>query len=295
MAVRRKSNWYIYFIAFGITLAFAAMVVFAFRWYLFPSEPQNAGLDESGGLAEDFVPDSSFNFSVMAMLSDGAGDAPGLFVMISYEAVSGRITFIPVPAGISLSSEGMTLADIYSVHGGESVIASVERQTGVKCSSYVMFDRSSFIDLASSYGNATVNVPRTIIIPDGAEAETINAGSTLFTAEMLYRYIMLANFDEGESYRFNIVGDILSAMINQNISSTDSTLLDTYAGKVINAPDTDITAEKYSAKKAALLNTIRYVGSPAEYYVPYGEYTDNGGFSISSNSVITIKQKAGVE
>lgn len=295
MAVRRKSNWYIYFIAFGVTLAFAAMAIFAFRWYLFPEETQSAGLNASGELAEDFVPDSSYSFSVMVMISENAVDAPELFIVTEYDAVDNRVTFVPIPSGISVSTDGRTLPNVYSAQGGTGVINEVSNHIGIKCSSYVKLDRKSFIDFASAYGNVKINVPKTIIIADGAEAETINAGEVLFTAEMLYRYIMLADFEEGESYRFNMIGNILSEMVNQNISSTDSSLLDTYARLLMNAPDTDITAEKYSSRKAALLNTIMYESSPAEYYVPYGQYTDNGGFDISENSVITIKQKAGVE
>lgn len=295
MAVRRKSNWYIYFIAFGVTLAFAAMAIFAFRWYLFPEETQSAGLNASGELAEDFVPDSSYSFSVMVMISENAVDAPELFIVTEYDAVDNRVTFVPIPSGISVSTDGRTLPNVYSAQGGTGVINEVGDHIGIKCSSYVKLDRKSFIDFASAYGNVRINVPKTIIIADGAEAETINAGEVLFTAEMLYRYIMLADFEEGESYRFNMIGNILSEMVNQNISSTDSSLLDTYARILMNAPDTDITAEKYSSRKAALLNTIMYESSPAEYYVPYGQYTDNGGFDISENSVITIKQKAGVE
>ncbi len=295
MAVRRKSNWYIYFIAFGVTLAFAAMAIFAFRWYLFPEETQSAGLNASGELAEDFVPDSSYSFSVMVMISENAVDAPELFIVTEYDAVDNRVTFVPIPPGISVSTDGRTLPNVYSAQGGTGVINEVSNHIGIKCSSYVKLDRKSFIDFASAYGNVKINVPKTIIIADGAEAETINAGEVLFTAEMLYRYIMLADFEEGESYRFNMIGNILSEMVNQNISSTDSSLLDTYARLLMNAPDTDITAEKYSSRKAALLNTIMYESSPAEYYVPYGQYTDNGGFDISENSVITIKQKAGVE
>ena len=295
MYVRRKSNWYIYFIAFGVTLAFAAMAIFAFRWYLFPEETQSAGLNASGELAEDFVPDSSYSFSVMVMISENAVDAPELFIVTEYDAVDNRVTFVPIPPGISVSTDGRTLPNVYSAQGGTGVINEVSNHIGIKCSSYVKLDRKSFIDFASAYGNVKINVPKTIIIADGAEAETINAGEVLFTAEMLYRYIMLADFEEGESYRFNMIGNILSEMVNQNISSTDSSLLDTYARLLMNAPDTDITAEKYSSRKAALLNTIMYESSPAEYYVPYGQYTDNGGFDISENSVITIKQKAGVE
>ena len=295
MSVRRKSNWYIYFIAFAITLAFAAMAIFAFRWYLFPTEKTNVGLDESGGLAEDFIPDSSYNFGVMAMISESASDAPGLFVMITYDAVNNRVTFIPIPPGISRSSDGTDLPGIYSAQGGAGVIGAVAKHTGITCSSYVKLDRKSFISFATAFGNVETDVPKTIIIPDGAEAETINSGRVLFTSEMLYRYIMLADFEEGESYRFNMIGNILSEMVNQNIPAADSSLLDTYARMLINAPDTDLTAEKYAAHKAAFLNTIMYESSPAEYYIPYGQYSDDGGFEISENSVITIKQKAGVE
>ena len=61
---------------------------------------------------------------------------------------------------------------------------------------------------------------------------------------------------------------------------------------MIDAQDSSITEEDYTAHKAALLNTIIYGSSPAEYYVPYGDYED-GGFKISDNSIITIKQKTG--
>ncbi len=145
----------------------------------------------------------------------------------------------------------------------------------------------------TSYGNVRYNVPKTMIIKDGTQAETLNAGEQLFTSDMVYRYIMLAEFEDGESYRFNIIGEILSETVNQCYSNTDSSLLDTYANLLMNAPESNITEDKYNTKKAALLNTTIYGVSPAEYYVPYGEYTDDGGFDIADNSVITIKQKAG--
>ena len=44
-----------------------------------------------------------------------------------------------------------------------------------------------------------------------------------------------------------------------------------------------------------MLNTAQYGINPAEYYVPYGEYGDYGSFTISENSVVTIRQKSGQE
>ena len=110
---------------------------------------------------------------------------------------------------------------------------------------------------------------------------------------MLYKYIMFADFDEGESYRFNMIGSILIELVNQNISYIDSSLLDVYAANILENSETDLTEERYKHSKAAMLNTIRYGINPAEYYVPYGEYGDDGSFIISDNSLVTIRQKAG--
>lgn len=71
MAVRRKSNWYIYLIAFCITLAMIIMAIFSFRDFLFPKS-QETGLSTDGTLSDDFVPDHSMDLSVMTMISDGS-------------------------------------------------------------------------------------------------------------------------------------------------------------------------------------------------------------------------------
>ncbi len=56
MAVRRKSNWYIYLLAFVVTTAFVIMVIFTFRWYLFPERTREVGLNSAGELSESFTP-----------------------------------------------------------------------------------------------------------------------------------------------------------------------------------------------------------------------------------------------
>ena len=292
MAVRRKSNWYIYLLAFVITTAFVIMVIFTFRWYLFPERTKEVGLNSAGELSESFTPTAEHNFNILAMLSKSAADSPELYIIAAYDAVDSRISFIPIPTGISVSAEGRSLPNIYAAQGGAGAVSAIESVIGIKLDGYVAFTRESFVDFLLIYGNVRYNVPKTVIVPDGIEADTFNAGSQLFSAESCYRYIMLADFEEGESYRFNIIGDVLSTLVNQNYSYADSSLLDIYARHFIDAEDSSITEEGYTAHKAALLNTILYGSSPAEYYVPYGEYAD-GGFNISENSIITIKQKTG--
>ncbi len=291
MAVRRKSNWYIYLIAFCITLAMIIMAIFSFRDFLFPKS-QETGLSADGTLSEDFVPDHSMDLSVMTMISDGSADMPSLFIAVTYNAVENRLLFIPVTNGISLTSTGRTLPNVYAAQGGKGVASAVSEALGIKFDGYVKFDRAALTGLITTYGNVEYDVAKTLLITDGTEVTAINSGDQMFTAEMVYRYIMFADFDEGESYRFNMIGSLLIELVNQNVSYIDSSLLNAYAECILNA-ETDLTSDQLAAHKAALLNTVKYGINPADYYVPYGEYGDDGSFAISDNSVTTIQQKSG--
>ncbi len=297
MAVRRKSNWYIYLISFAIALAFAAAAILAFQWYLFPEETTPTGVDKYGELTDDFRPTKEHNFNGLFMLSDDKGDMPELFILITYDAVDNRLTYIPLPSSISMSTEGRTLSNVYAAQGGVKAIEVLEESIGVTCDFYLNMDRQGFITMLSSFGNLEYEVPKSMIIVDGEAQQTFNAGKQRLDAESIFRLLMLADFGEGESFRFNCIGEIMTGLINQNYRVLDgnSQIMDSFFYHIVDSSETNLTDELYRSRKAALLNTAAYGVSPAEYYVPYGEYADDGSFVIAENSIRTIKQKAGLE
>lgn len=294
MSVKRKSNWYIYFTAFGVTLAFVIVAVIAFRWYLFPDRETPTGVDSNGELAQNYHPTEKDNFNVMFMLSKGVSSNPELFMLIEYNAVENRITLIPLSEGITVKTHGKTLPNIYASAGGQGIVDAVKDLIGVKCESYALFDERIFTSLVQSFGNVKYNVPKTIIISDNFNAETINAGEKLFSANTLFMYIMQADFEQGELYRFNIIGDILSELINQNFRDLDSSRLNYFFSAIYDSCETNASQKEFTSHLASFLYMVDYGVSPAEYYIPYGEYTADGGFDIADNSIITIKQKAGL-
>lgn len=295
MYVRRKSNWYIYFIAFGITLAFVIVAIFAFKWYLFPSNTQSTGIDKvTGELTDDFIPTAEHSFNLLGMVSEGVNDSPELFYMAEFNAPENRLTFVLLPGGISVGKEGRTLPNVYAAQGGMAVIDAVENATGVRCNGFVKMDRLNFEVLLNSFGNVEYDLQKTVIIKENNEISTFNSGRHLLTADEVYQLIIKANYDEGEAYRFKIAGEIFSELINQNYYYIDSGLLDFYFNTIKNNSESNLTDEVYTQHKAALLNTVQHGVSPAEFYIPYGEYSDDGGFKISENSIISIKQKAGL-
>ncbi len=297
MAVRRKSNWYIYLIAFTIALTFAIAAILAFQWYLFPEETTPTGVNKNGELTDDFRPTKEHNFSGLFMLSDDKGGLPELFILITYNAVDNRLTYIPFPASISMAADGRTLSNVYAAQGGEKAIEVLEKAIGVKCDFYINMNRTSFITMVSSFGNLEYEVPKSMIIIDGEVQQNINAGKQRLDAESVFRLIMLADFGEGESFRFNCIGEMMTGLINQNYRVLDgnSQVMDSFFNLILNGSETDLTDELYRSRKAAMLNTAAYGVSPAEYYVPYGEYAGDGSFVIAENSIKTIKQKAGLE
>lgn len=294
MTVHRKSNWYVYLLAFGITAAFVVMAIFAFKWYLFPENTQEVGANTNTD-PDVFRPTDQHNFNIITMLSDSSTDAPDLFVLVSYNAVDSRLVFTPLPSGISVGQEERTLPNIYAAQGGEGVVSAVKNAVGVSCDCYIKMDRTSFCDLVSAFGNVEYSVRKTIMVRDGSEMETFNAGSRLITGESIFRLMMIADFEEGESFRFNCVGELMSELINQNFRDVDTSLMDTYYQMIMDNAETNLTEVLYRSRKLALLNTIEYGSNPGEFYIPYGEYTDDGGFKISENSIISIRQRAGLE
>lgn len=292
MSVRRKSNWYIYFIAFGIALTFAIVAIFTFKWYLFPEDSSKTGIATS--LDEDFKPTAADSFNIMTMLSDGVSDSPELFIVIEYDAVEKRVAFVMLPNGISIPTEGRSLPNVYVAQGASKIISVIESIVGVHCDSYIKLDRHGFIDLITVFGNVNYEVLKSLIIRDSGEVETLNIGTHRLDAESMFRLAMLARYDEGESYRFNCIGQMFADLINQNFRNVDESLLDSYFNIIMEKGDTDLTEQEYKAHRETLKYTIQYGVNPGEYYVPYGEYTEDGGFIIAENSITTIRQKAGL-
>lgn len=295
MYVRRKSNWYIYFIAFGITALFVFVAILAFKWYLFPSDTQNTGLNKvTGNPTDDFQPTAEHSFRLLTMVSEGENDFPEFFFVTEYNAPENRLTFVPVPNGISVESEGRTLPNIYAAQGAAATAKAVEKEIGVSCGYYVKMDKQGFEDLMTAFGNVEYEITKTMIVKIGGENATYNSGRKLLSSNDVYLLSVKAEYDEGESYRFKVAGELLSELINQNYQRTSASQLDGFFNLMMKNAETNLNEDIYKAYKAALLNTVQYGVSPAEFYIPYGEYTDDGGFKISENSIITIMQKAGV-
>ena len=88
------------------------------------------------------------------------------------------ITLVTIPRDTVISGETAKINDSLLQNKPEDVVASVEKLTGVEVSDYIMVSFTQFEDLVDALGGVTVDVPKTVTLPDPATGKdvTVKAG-----------------------------------------------------------------------------------------------------------------------
>lgn len=286
MAVkRRKSNWYIYLITFVITSALAAMILSIFWDVIFPEKEASS----YGGISGD-IPDASNNMKILFMLSEEKGGAPNRYLLMSYQPADEAIICIPLRSDMEAVVGGRrgTLSQLYADGGVQTIMYAVEATLGVKCDSYVKFDRDSFVSMIDTMGKVTVSCAYDVLAGDGSVL--FETGSHQMNGTNLYTYINYDNAAYGNDYQSLVLGSAAVSVFNSNLHGLSSTVIQSYFTKLMNTTDNNLKLEDYTKRQQAFLFTSVESYNPGQYYIPYGD-TAGGVFTLSDNSKTTILER----
>ena len=316
MAVKRKSNWYIYLIALIISFVLLGLFVSSIWDSLFPASEDAASYSISHS---DFRPSPDIKPTYLVMLSDMKAATPVYYMLANYRPREEMIVFVPLQENMKVSYGGNegSLYEMYDNFGAEAVMGGIKTSLGVECKHYIKFDRLSFIDFIDLTGSVYVNIPADItetvtktvleketVEIDGEEKEDTRsvkkaveeivfpAGVSYLDGEKLYDYITY-DFGKGVDYKLAVHGAMAMNMLNRNFRNLSSTEIQKFAEKLIYSTDTDITMSDYTNMQSVLQYTSENTINPCEYYMPYGE-NDGGYFIISENSKATILDRLGI-
>lgn len=316
MAVKRKSNWYIYLIALIISFVLLGLFVSSIWDSLFPASEDAASYSVSHS---DFRPSPDIKPTYLVMLSDMKAATPVYYMLANYRPREEMIVFVPLQENMKVSYGGNegSLYEMYDNFGAEAVMGGIKTSLGVECKHYIKFDRLSFIDFIDLTGSVYVNIPADItetvtktvleketVEIDGEEKEVTRsvkkaveeivfpAGVSYLDGEKLYDYITY-DFGKGVDYKLAVHGAMAMNMLNRNFRNLSSTEIQKFAEKLIYSTDTDITMSDYTNMQSVLQYTSENTINPCEYYMPYGE-NDGGYFIISENSKATILDRLGI-
>ena len=316
MAVKRKSNWYIYLIALIISFVLLGLFVSSIWDSLFPASEDAASYSVSHS---DFRPSPDIKPTYLVMLSDMKAATPVYYMLANYRPREEIIVFVPLQENMKVSYGGNegSLYEMYDNFGAEAVMGGIKTTLGVECKHYIKFDRLSFIDFIDLTGSVYVNIPaditetvtktvleKEIVEIDGEEKEVTRsvkksveeiifpAGVSYLDGKKLYDYITY-DFGKGVDYKLAVHGAMAMNMLNRNFRNLSSTEIQKFAEKLIYSTDTDITMSDYTNMQSVLQYTSENTINPCEYYMPYGE-NDGGYFIISENSKATILDRLGI-
>lgn len=311
MAVKRKSNWYIYLIALITSFVLLGLFVSSIWDSLFPAEGEGAG--KYALSRSDYRPSADINITSLIMMSDMKASAPMYYMLMNYQPRNEVIVFIPLRENTRVTYGGNTgsLYEMYDNYGAKATAEAIEALLGIKIEHYVKFDRLSFIDFMDMGGKVYVNVPsdvteketrnvlkkETIKVDDEEQEVTRQVTETIenvifkegihyMTGEELYDYLTY-DFKRGVDYTLAVQGSAAMNMINKNLRGISSTQLQGLAESIIKTTETDIIFDDYTRIQPIFNYTLENSINPCEYYIPYGEQ-DGGYFVISDSSVQTM-------
>ena len=317
MAVRRKSNWYIYLIALIISFVLLGLFVRGIWDSLFPT-------DEEGGKysisRSDYRPSADINLTSLIMLSDMKAATPMYYMLMNYQPRNEVIVFVPLRENIRVTYGGNTgsIYEMYDNYGAKATADAIGEHLGIKIAHYIKFDRLSFIDFMDMSGKVYVNVPSDITVketrqilkkeivedengeqqevtrqvPETVENVIYSEGIHYMDGETLYGYLTY-DFGRGVDYTLAVQGSAALNMINKNLRGISSTQMQSLAEAIIKTTETDIVFEDYTAIQSIFNYTIENSINPCEYYIPYGE-ADGGYFDLSDGTKATMLDRMGI-
>lgn len=317
MAVKRKSNWYIYLITLIISFVVLGLFVSSIWSKLFPAV-EDAQSNYTVSRA-DYRPSADINLTSVIMLSDMKAATPKYYMLMNYQPRNEIIVFIPLQENMKVNYGGNSgsLYEMYDNFGAKAVVGGIEDLLGIDVVHYIKFDRLSFIDFTDKAGVVYVNNPsdvvereiktvlkKEIIEVDGEKQEVtrqveepveniiFKEGVQYMTGEKLYSYITY-DFKRGVDYTLAVQGSAAMNMVNKNFRGISSTQMQSLTETIISSTETDIVFDDYTKIQSILNYTTENSINPCEYYIPYGD-TNGGYFILSDNSKATMLDRMAI-
>jgi len=317
MAVKRKSNWYIYLLALIASFTLLGLFVSSIWTSLFPESDEDSIYRVS---RSDYRPSAEINLTSLIMMSDMKAATPTYYMLMNYQPRNEVIVFVPLRENMKVSYGGNSgsLYEMYDNYGAAAVCSGIEDLIGIDIVHYIKFDRLSFIDFVNMGGEVYVNVPSDVVEKETKQvqkkvqidvdgelqevttltAETVEnviykEGVHNMDGETLYGYLTY-NFKRGVDYSLAVQGSAAMNMINKNFRGLSATHTQSLAEAIIKSTETDIILKDYTTIQPILNYTLENSISPCEYYITYGE-TEGGYFILSENCKKTLLDRMDIE
>jgi anionic cell wall polymer biosynthesis LytR-Cps2A-Psr (LCP) family protein len=238
--------------------------------------------------SDGFIPTSADARTILAIVDLGDLQSDVSFMLMRFLPANSETVFLPIPANMYVDDGGTesNLFRLYSDGSATAVKQAISDTFNISVDKYVIFNAESFGKFCDLMGSTDYQIPFEIVNDDGT---TIAPGPTFLDRTKMRALLTYQSFSGGEEERARRFSDIITSMLNRELTVSFGTLMDATFTEFINSDiDTDISRLDYEDARPALSYTISHTDRFCRQVFSSGTYSEQGNFIIEPASVNAV-------
>jgi anionic cell wall polymer biosynthesis LytR-Cps2A-Psr (LCP) family protein len=269
----------------------AAFAIFGFIGWLFIDMMRNdsgSTIPTEPAAAQEFIPTSSDNRTLIAALDLGDRKSDVLFIVIRFLPEDTNAVFITLPPDTLCGSQ--TLYDLYRSGSGTGVRDGAKTALGIDIDKYIVMDKTSFKSFCDIFSGSSYNIPYNMIYTDDDGSQiVITQGEKYLDTATVEQLITCPGYKNGEEERATTSTSILTSMMSKKLTSSFTEFMDNTFNTVINSGvTTDISAFDFEDSRDALRYTVSRTDRFFRPAFPTGTYNENGEFVLDPEFITAL-------
>lgn len=284
-----RKKWRSFTVAFLLTTAFLSLIMTGAVMVVQPSMPQTHDKEETPEY--HYRPMAQDSLTVLVIGVNGQ-NTPSDFLLLRFNPQYGQIplSLLPPETAVTLNGRGVTLAQAYSFGGGPQASDALSRRLGIVIDRYASLNRDMFIALAEKTGTVVYTLPYDVSYTRDGFDVNLAAGERRLDGQDVADLFGYPDYKDGAAGKSELLGDLVEAIINQNLNTASEDLSPGLFRMAINLIRTDITYTDYELRRQAA-DFVSKLKTQAAGNLPLsGSVLESGAFELSEEYVSTVRQ-----
>lgn len=290
--MREENKWRTFLLAFTLTLILLAFIMVLTVMAVQPSMPRQNSRKDPPEISYRPLASDSLTMAVIGKTQDGSASD---FLLIRFNPQYGQVplALLPPETLVTLDGERLTLAAVWERGGGTAVREALSERLGITVNRYAALSRDVFIRIAQKTGTVVFTLPYAISYERDGYSINIPAGERRLDAQDVADIFAYPAFEGGSLGKSELVGDLVAAIVNQNLEAASDKLSSGLFKLAVNLVDTDVSAADYELRRDAADFVSQLDTDVAGSLTPSGTVLEGGELELSEDYVSLVRRYFG--
>lgn len=215
------------------------------------------------------------------------------FLLIRFNPQYGQVplTHLPKQTLVTLSGERMSLCEVYEKGSGQAVKTALSERLGIAVDRYVCLNTGSFLRIAEKTGTVIFTLPHPISYTRDGYPINLPAGERRLDGRDIVNLFAAPQLHEDEISRSTLLGELIAAIVNQNLDAAEKSTSFGLFKLAINLVDTDISFADFEIRRDSADFLSKLDTQVAGSLPVGGAWIGDAGYFELSEGYISILQQ----